>query len=170
MVNRCCTHASLTDVRSCSDTKFLFSIVILLSRVKSRVLSPLWRGVYCACFDFFPLFLMCGSCGCGSGCCQPCVACKVLKALVALVLTLTTIAALLGVWHAHNTPSGWMFGSGDGSLSILALVFSVVLWHKVTKKMCPCQTKCCSGGGMCGKCGKDPCACAKEPKHHGHEA
>ena len=94
----------------------------------------------------------CSSGSCGTGC----GGCKAVKIIVTLLLTATTLATLLGVWKTHSTPSGWMFGTMEGSLAILAFVLSVTIWVKMVKCLCPC-----SKGGMCPGCGQDPCVCRK---------
>ena len=105
----------------------------------------------------FPLPLMsCGSCApTGGGCCG---GCKAMCAIVTLLTTITTIAALIGVYQTHITPEGWMFGSLNGSVAIIAFLASVMCWLKLVKKMCPCGKGAC-GGGSCGGCGQSPCAC-----------
>ncbi len=110
--------------------------------------------------------------------------CKFFTALVLLLVTLTTVAAAIGVWHTHVMPTGvWVFGTAEGSLSLLVLIVSLMAWLKLFKKMCSCGSKmgcgtgscsCGMGGAcMCGKdgmmkegmgakcpvCGKNPCKC-----------
>jgi hypothetical protein len=70
----------------------------------------------------------------------------VLLGLVALVLTLTTIASIIGVYQAHMSAAGMVFGSLNGSVAILTLVVSLVAWVKVVKKLCPCNS---SSGSTC---------------------
>ena len=107
---------------------------------------------------FPPSFMSCGSCGTGGGCggggC--CGGCKAICAIVALLTTITTIATLIGVYNTHVTPDGWMFGSLNGSVAIVAFLVSVMCWLKLVKKMCPCGKKM---GGMCPGCGHSPCTC-----------
>ena len=89
--------------------------------------------------------------------------CKVMTGIVTLLVTVMTVAALIGVWMTHMTAEGWMFGTPNGSLSVIAFVVSVMCWLKLVKKMCPCGSKgmCKDGscGGMCPGCGKSPCMC-----------
>lgn len=94
---------------------------------------------------------------CGSSCCE-CAACKVVRAIASLLLLLLTIAAFIGVWHTHMTATGWMFGSTDASLAILAAVASLAVFHKTSKKLCRCNKGACGG---C-PCGKEGCACPKD--------
>ena len=96
--------------------------------------------------------MSCGSCG--TGCCGgPCGVCK---ALVALLTTVTTVATLIGVYMTHVTPEGWMFGSLNGSVAVVAFLLSIMCWLKLVKKLCPCGKM---GGGMCPGCGHSPCTC-----------
>ncbi len=84
-------------------------------------------------------------------------------AVVALLTTLTTVATALGVYQTHVTADGWMFGTANGSLAILAFLVSIGIWLKLVKKLCPCGKKgSCDGacaGGNCPGCGTEPCSC-----------
>jgi hypothetical protein len=92
-------------------------------------------------------------CCCSSG--NGCGGCKAILGIVALFLTATTIAALLGVYNAHMTADGFVFGALNGSASLATFILSLVAWLKVVKKMCPCKSAC----GMCPGCGTKPCSC-----------
>ena len=83
--------------------------------------------------------------------------CKVVVGIVALLTTVTTIATLIGVYQTHVTAEGWMFGSPNGSLAVIAFVVSIMCWVKLVKKMCPCGSKGSCGG--CSGCGQSPCVC-----------
>ena len=102
---------------------------------------------------------------CSSGSCGTrCAGCKALTAIVALLSTLTTIATAIGVYQTHLTDQGWMFGTANGSLAVLAFIVSIMCWLKLVKKMCPCGKKamCADGscaGGSCPGCGTNPCSC-----------
>jgi len=72
-----------------------------------------------------------------------------MKILVALILTFGMIAALIGVWKTHFTASGFVFGTTDASLSLLAAMIGSVLWVKLVTKLCPCMAKACAEGGAC---------------------
>lgn len=98
-----------------------------------------------------------GSCG-GS-----CLCCKICGALVCLVTLLLTLAAVFGVYHAHTPGGVWTFGTMEGSLSIIALLLTMMAGYKTGKKMCGCCSKGACGGGKCGgcPCGKDGCDCPK---------
>ncbi len=85
----------------------------------------------------FPPPSMCGSC------CE-CGACKVIRIIVSLLLLAATVAAFIGMWHNHVTPTGWVFGTTEGSLSILTFVASLMLLFKTSKKLCPCNSCNCS--------------------------
>ncbi len=92
---------------------------------------------------------------CGSSCGGKCGGCKAIVAIVALLTTATTVAAAIGVYMTHYSVEGWMFGSLNGSVAILAFLVSIMCWLKLVKKMCPCGTKAmCSGGACCesGSC------------------
>ena len=99
------------------------------------------------------------SCGsescCPGGSCSSCGGCKVIVSIVALLTTVTTVATLIGVYMTHVTAEGWMFGTPNGSLSVLAFLVSIMCWLKLVKKMCPCGKK----GGVCPGCGTSPCSC-----------
>ncbi len=102
-----------------------------------------------------------GSC-CGDKFGTGCGGCKFIVGIVALLTTITTIATLIGVYNTHMTAEGWMFGTLNGSLAIIALLLSVMCWLKLVKKMCPCGKGSCAGGscgGGCPGCGNDPCTC-----------
>ncbi len=92
---------------------------------------------------------------CGSYCGGTCGGCKAIVAIVALLTTATTVAATIGVYVTHMTPEGWMFGTLNSSIAILAFLASVMCWLKLVKKLCPCGK---SGGG-CSGCGTSPCSC-----------
>ncbi len=92
------------------------------------------------------------SCCSGSGC----GGCKAIKAIAPLLVTLATIAAAIGVWKTHATPSGWMFGSSDASLALLTFIVGLTVWVKLVTKMCPCHAgnkEMCAGGDHGGECG-----------------
>lgn len=104
---------------------------------------------------------------CGSSCSGKCGVCKGVGILFGLLFVLGAIAALLGVWNAHMTDAGWVFGSPEGSLSLIALVATGMGVLKASKN-CPCRGKGCGAGcgcgdkaGMCPGCGKSPCVCGK---------
>ncbi len=91
---------------------------------------------------------MCGTSSCGG--------CKTCSVVLAIIFTLTTIAAAIGLYQAHFV-GGIQFGTVEGSLSIFALVASLLAWKKVLMACCGCDT---SGCGGCGGCGDG--ACSKE--------
>ncbi len=98
-------------------------------------------------------------CHSGSG---MCAVCKTIKILVALVFFILALAALAGVYQTHYTPAGFVFGTSDCSFAIIALVASLLAWHKTTKGLCPCSRKSCGTGCGCGgacACGKENCDC-----------
>lgn len=92
---------------------------------------------------------------CSSSCGSGCSGCKALVAIVAIVTTATTVAALIGVYMKHVTTDGWVFGTMEGSLAIVALIVSVMCWLKLVKKLCPCS----KSGSVCSGCGHSPCSC-----------
>lgn len=122
---------------------FLFILFHYCATVSNRhaVLSS-GRGMMASSF-LPPIFMSC----CSSG---NCTGCKVGQAVVLLVLTITSVAAFIGVWNTHMLASGWSFGTQEGSLAILALVFSFTMWGKKMSKMCPCNKVACAEGA--GKC------------------
>ncbi len=95
---------------------------------------------------------------CCHGYVYECMVCKIIRGIVLLLLTLTSIAAFIGVWRTHYVGGAWVFGTQEGSIALLVFILSIVLWHKMLKKMCPCGKMM---GGMCPKCGSDPCMCGK---------
>lgn len=98
---------------------------------------------------FLPPLPMCGCCDCG--------ACKAVRVIVSILLLALTVAAFIGVWTTHMTPAGWVFGTTDASLAILAGVASLTVFHKTSKKLCRCSKSC----GVCPACGNMPCTCKK---------
>lgn len=87
-----------------------------------------------------------------------CMVCKTVGALCLLVVVVLAIAALVGVYVSHSTPT-WNFGSPDGSLAIIAAIAGVTVAKKMMRKMCPCGcSKSCGAG--CG-CGMANCNCEK---------
>ena len=100
---------------------------------------------------------------CGSSC-GGCGGCKALVVIVALLTTATTVATAIGVYMTHYTVEGWMFGTLNGSVAIVAFLVSIMCWLKLVKKLCPCGTMggACCGSGSCGGCpgcGTSPCSC-----------
>jgi ABC-type nickel/cobalt efflux system permease component RcnA len=83
-----------------------------------------------------------------------CGGCKGITAVVTLLLTVVAIASLLGVYNTHMTAEGWMFGTLNGSVAIIAFTAAIMCWIKLVKKMCPCGKS-----GMCPGCGHNPCTC-----------
>ncbi len=65
--------------------------------------------------------------------------------LTALFLLVITIAALIGAYMAHVMPDGVVFGTTNGSLSLIAFTAAIVLLGKQMRKCCPC-------GGCCSCC------------------
>lgn len=102
---------------------------------------------------------MCGTSNCGG--------CKTCAVVLAIIFTLTTIAAAIGLYQAHFV-GGIQFGTVEGSLSIFALVASLLAWKKVLMACCGCDAGSCCGGGCdsaCGKEGMAGCGCGDD---HGH--
>ncbi len=96
---------------------------------------------------------MCGSCSsCG------CAGCKTAGILSLIVIGLLSIAALVGVYMAHMTAEGMLFGTLEGSLSIVAAIFGVKATSKLCKSVCPCNSK----GGKC--CDSSDCNCGDSCK------
>ena len=91
-------------------------------------------------------------------CCSggSCGGCKFIVGIMALLTTITTIATFIGVYQTHITPEGWMFGSLNGSIAVIAFLFSIMCWLKLVKKLCPCGKGACGG---CPGCGNMPCSC-----------
>lgn len=76
---------------------------------------------------------------------RPCAACLVVKWVVAVLLFLATIAAFVGMYKTHVTPTGLTFTTTQGALYLLAFSATVSLWVKHMKGCCKC------GGGECCK-------------------
>lgn len=68
--------------------------------------------------------------------------CLALHLFVAGLLLFTSAAAFIGVFKAHVQPEGLEFGTTVGSLSLLALAVSLVLWLK-SMKDCACGCEVC---------------------------
>ncbi len=69
------------------------------------------------------------------GLCNVCSATSLITMVLAVVATL---ASLVGLYKAHVLSSGFTFGTSTGSLSIVALVVSLMLLKKASEA-CPCQ-------------------------------
>jgi hypothetical protein len=67
-----------------------------------------------------------------------CTVCRVITAILGVLGVLATLAAVAGVYKAHFLTSGAAFGTSNGSLSIIALVVSMMFTKKVIA-MCPCN-------------------------------
>lgn len=78
--------------------------------------------------------MSCGSC-CSDG---KCGGCKAIITIVAILTTATTVAAAIGVYITHITPEGWMFGTLNSSVAIIAFLASIMCWLKLVKKLCHC--------------------------------
>ncbi len=88
------------------------------------------------------------SCGSSNGC----GGCKACSVLLAIIFTLTTIAAAIGLYKAHFV-GGMHFGTIEGSLSIFALIASLMAWKKTLMVVCGCGKGACGAGACGGKCG-----------------
>jgi hypothetical protein len=99
-----------------------------------------------------------------SGCGSSCGACKAVGVVMLILVTVLTLAAAIGLYMVHVTPAGLVFGTTEGSLSIMALLFCLISWKKICKGVCGCCGKGCGGKcagkeGMCPGCGHNPCTC-----------
>ncbi len=66
--------------------------------------------------------------------------CMALHVVVMLLLLFVAIASGVGIYMAHVTPQGLVFGSPAGSLAILAFVGSILSFIKSLKAcMAPCE-------------------------------
>lgn len=66
--------------------------------------------------------------------------CMALHVVVMLLLLFVAIASSVGVYMAHVTAQGLVFGAPAGSLAILAFVGSVLAFVKALKCcMAPCE-------------------------------
>lgn len=70
-----------------------------------------------------------------------CLMCDVGMELLIALLVLVTIASLTGMYMAHVTSYGLVFGTMSGSLSIIAVSFNLFLVKKFVK-MCGCGCSC----------------------------
>lgn len=66
-------------------------------------------------------------------------ACAALNWLICLLLFFSTLTAITGVYRVHFGGGGMVFGSSNGSLSLIAFVISLALW---SKWMCRCLCSC----------------------------
>ncbi len=80
--------------------------------------------------------------GSGSGC----TTCKTVGWVSVLVYVVTTLIALYGAYNTHFLPSGFVAGTAEASLALVALLVSVTFLVKAVKKACPCG---CGCGGNC---------------------
>ena len=73
-----------------------------------------------------------------------CSTCDTVKTILSLIFTVVLAAALLGAYYAHGTIFEPLFGTTEASLSILAVVITLMLWTKnLDCSHCPnpkCQT------------------------------
>lgn len=67
-----------------------------------------------------------------------CELCLYVNILISVLATIVAIASLVGVYKAHVLSTGLAFGTTSGSLSILALTFSLFLLKKALDN-CTCQ-------------------------------
>ena len=67
-----------------------------------------------------------------------CTVCSTTSIVIGVFAVIAAVASLIGVWFAHTTPDGFVFGSTGGSLSLLALAANLMLVRKASKS-CPCQ-------------------------------
>jgi hypothetical protein len=74
--------------------------------------------------------------------------------IVAVLFLIAGVAAVIGAYKAHLSVDGWMFGSLNGSASLIAVIVTLFGLTKMMGKVCPCTKS-----GMCSMCGKDPCMC-----------
>jgi hypothetical protein len=69
-----------------------------------------------------------------------CSFCETLSVVMTALATICTLAALAGLYKAHVLSGGLTFGTSTGSLSIVALVFSLYLLKKTCDStMCDCK-------------------------------
>lgn len=66
-------------------------------------------------------------------------ACMIVHLVVSALLFLISVSALVGVYQAHFTPDGLVFGTVSGSLSLIALAICLSLWMLQMKN---CFVKC----------------------------
>jgi carbon starvation protein CstA len=59
-----------------------------------------------------------------------CRTCDRVKTVLSLLFTVVMAAALLGAYYAHGTIAELQFGTTEASLSILAVVITLMLWTK----------------------------------------
>lgn len=94
---------------------------------------------------------------CSSGKCGACKACGLVSGLL---FVLVAVASAIGVYMTHVTPAGWVFGTTEASMALIAFSLAVFFAHKTFRKMCGCGKGCGSGcGGGCGGCGAGGCDC-----------
>lgn len=67
-----------------------------------------------------------------------CEFCLYVNIFISALAAIVAIAALVGVYKAHVLSTGLAFGTTSGSLSILALTFSLFLLKKALEN-CSCQ-------------------------------
>lgn len=67
-----------------------------------------------------------------------CAFCMSVNIIVSVFAVIGALAAIAGVYKAHVLSTGLAFGTTSGSLSLLALVFSLFLVKKALEN-CTCQ-------------------------------
>jgi len=67
-----------------------------------------------------------------------CDLCTILNLVIGVFAALLSLAALVGVYMSHVLPSGLVFGTTSGSLSIMAFGLSLFLLKKAMAA-CVCQ-------------------------------
>lgn len=68
--------------------------------------------------------------------CSSCPNPRLQQGIVFIVLVLATVASLIGMVQAHIGANGFVFGTFDGSLSILAFSITGTYWAKHLQALC----------------------------------
>ena len=75
-----------------------------------------------------------------------CTGCKIAGWVSLVVYAVVTLITLYAAYNTHFLPGGgFVAGAPEGSLALLALVFSFHMLMKAVKKACPCGGGCCCG-------------------------
>jgi len=61
---------------------------------------------------------------------ENCDVCTIIKGTLTVIFTIIMIIAIAGLYFAHISPFGMIFGTNETSMSIAALVLSIMYWTK----------------------------------------
>lgn len=83
----------------------------------------------------------------GHGSCCECGACKFFRVIVSVLLLVAVVASAIAMWNTHVLATGFVFGTTEGTLAIIAFAFTLTKFYKVAKRLCTCG---CGDSCNCG--------------------